>query len=61
MPQLVSNDSIEDEDEKERIEDQHFQTVYGKWKGANAKDTDITYKVIPKFYFKVKFIIFLFI
>ncbi|XP_011494635.1 PREDICTED: serine/threonine-protein phosphatase 2A regulatory subunit B'' subunit gamma-like [Ceratosolen solmsi marchali] len=49
----LSNDPAEDENEMERREDQHFQAVYGKWKGADAKDTDITYKVIPKFYFKI--------
>ena len=34
-------------------EDEHFQKVYENWKGTKTKNKDITYKVIPKFYFKV--------
>lgn len=30
-----------------------FQKIYKQWKGTKAEDKDLTYKVIPKFYFKV--------
>lgn len=40
--------------ENERKEDEYFQKMYEQWKGVKAKDNvDSTYKVIPKFYFKV--------
>lgn len=40
-------------EENEKKEDEYFQKIYEQWKGAKAKDKDLTYKVIPKFYFKV--------
>lgn len=39
--------------ENERRENEYFQKMYEQWKGVKAKDNDSTYKVIPKFYFKV--------
>lgn len=39
--------------EIEKIEDEYFKKMYEQWKGVKAKDNDATYKVIPKFYFKV--------
>lgn len=39
-------------EENERREDECFQKMYQQWKGVRAKE-DSTYKVIPKFYFKV--------
>lgn len=39
--------------ENERKEDKYFQKMYEQWKGVKAKDSDSTYKIIPKFYFKV--------
>lgn len=41
-------------EENDRQEDDKFQKVYKKWKGTDVKDKDVTYKVIPKFYFKVR-------
>lgn len=41
------------QEESEKIEDEYFQEIYDQWKGTKAKDKDLTYKVIPKFYFKV--------
>lgn len=38
--------------EAEKREDEYFQKMYQQWKGVKEKD-DSTYKVIPKFYFKV--------
>lgn len=46
-------DNIEPQ-ESEKYEEQHFQTVYKQWKGTKAQDSDVTYKIIPKFYFKVR-------
>jgi hypothetical protein len=41
-------------EDNERKEDEYFQKMYQQWKGVKAKDNvDSTYKVIPKFYFKV--------
>lgn len=40
-------------EENEKKEDEYFQKIYEQWKGAKAKNKDLTYKVIPKFYFKV--------
>lgn len=40
-------------EKNEQKEDEYFQKIYEQWKGAKAKDKDLTYKVIPKFYFKV--------
>ncbi|XP_066591199.1 serine/threonine-protein phosphatase 2A regulatory subunit B'' subunit gamma-like [Prorops nasuta] len=34
-------------------EDKYFQDTYNNWKGCKAKDKDFTYKIIPKFYFKL--------
>lgn len=42
----------ENSEEFEKKEDEYFQKMYQQWKGVKAKD-DSTYKVIPKFYFKV--------
>ncbi|XP_033208559.1 serine/threonine-protein phosphatase 2A regulatory subunit B'' subunit gamma-like isoform X2 [Belonocnema kinseyi] len=47
------NKSEEKAKENEKKEDEHFQYVYAKWKGTNMKDKDPTYRVIPKFYFKL--------
>lgn len=49
---LLTADENSQEDEK--MEDEYFQKMYQQWKGVKAKD-DSTYKVIPKFYFKVLF------
>lgn len=49
----VANDATASAEEKEKQEDEYFRKVYAEWKGVDAKDTDNTYKVIPKFYFKV--------
>lgn len=49
----VSEDPAESAEDKEKKEDEHFKKVYRQWKGINEKDKDDTYKVIPKFYFKV--------
>lgn len=40
-------------EENEKKEDEYFRKMYDQWKGMKAKDNDSTYKVIPKFYFKV--------
>ena len=58
LPIITRFNSVSAEDsqsslEKEKQEDEHFQKVYEKWKGIDTKITDQTYKVIPKFYFKV--------
>lgn len=42
----------ENSQEDEKKEDEYFQKMYQQWKGVKAKN-DSTYKVIPKFYFKV--------
>lgn len=34
-------------------EDEYFKKFYNQWKGTKATDKDHSYKVIPKFYFKV--------
>lgn len=47
---FVAEEQLE---ENEKKEDEYFQKIYEKWKGTKAKDKDLTYKVIPKFYFKV--------
>ncbi|XP_015592410.1 serine/threonine-protein phosphatase 2A regulatory subunit B'' subunit gamma isoform X3 [Cephus cinctus] len=39
--------------EIENKEDKYFQKAYEEWKGLRAEDKDATYKVIPKFYFKL--------
>lgn len=44
--------TAENSQEDEKREDEYFQKMYQQWKGVKAKD-DSTYKVIPKFYFKV--------
>lgn len=49
---LVVEEKLEGNEQKE---DQYFQKIYEQWKGAKAKDKDVTYKVIPKFYFKVMY------
>ncbi|XP_044727195.1 serine/threonine-protein phosphatase 2A regulatory subunit B'' subunit gamma-like [Chrysoperla carnea] len=36
-----------------KIEDEQFQKLYKNWKGTLPEDVDETYKVIPKFYFKL--------
>lgn len=44
----------ENYEDNEKKEDEYFQKIYQQWKGVKAKDNvDSTYKVIPKFYFKV--------
>jgi len=40
-------------EEIEKDEDEYFQKMYQQWKGIKDKDNDPTYKIIPKFYFKV--------
>ncbi|RLU27401.1 hypothetical protein DMN91_001205 [Ooceraea biroi] len=40
-------------EESEKSEDEYFQKIYQQWKGIKAKNDDSTYKVIPKFYFKL--------
>jgi len=40
-------------EEIEKDEDEYFQKMYQQWKGMKDKDNDPTYKIIPKFYFKV--------
>lgn len=45
----------ENSEQDERREDEYFQKMYQQWKGVKAKD-DSTYKVIPKFYFKVLYL-----
>lgn len=47
---VTADENSQEEDEKR--EDEYFQKMYQQWKGMKAKD-DSTYKVIPKFYFKV--------
>lgn len=47
---FIAEASVE---QNEHQEDKYFQKIYEQWKGAKATDKDITYKVIPKFYFKV--------
>ncbi|KAG8041784.1 hypothetical protein G9C98_007088 [Cotesia typhae] len=42
-----------DSAEIEKEEDKYFQSFYRQWKGTTAEDNDATYKVIPKFYFKL--------
>ncbi|XP_076622362.1 serine/threonine-protein phosphatase 2A regulatory subunit B'' subunit gamma-like isoform X2 [Colletes latitarsis] len=49
----VVNKSEEKLEKNEQKEDQYFKKIYEQWKGAKAKDKDLTYKVIPKFYFKL--------
>ncbi|KAK0178320.1 hypothetical protein PV328_002280 [Microctonus aethiopoides] len=39
--------------EIEKEEEKNFETFYREWKGSKAEDNDTTYKVIPKFYFKL--------
>ncbi|XP_072754292.1 serine/threonine-protein phosphatase 2A regulatory subunit B'' subunit gamma-like [Anoplolepis gracilipes] len=39
--------------QNEEKEDKYFQSMYQQWKGVKAKDNDNTYKIIPKFYFKL--------
>ncbi|XP_014204516.1 serine/threonine-protein phosphatase 2A regulatory subunit B'' subunit gamma [Copidosoma floridanum] len=41
------------EEDNEKIEDEYFQKFYKDWKGADPKEENETYKVIPKFYFKI--------
>ncbi|XP_014484205.1 PREDICTED: serine/threonine-protein phosphatase 2A regulatory subunit B'' subunit gamma-like isoform X2 [Dinoponera quadriceps] len=48
-----ANKLDENSAENERREDTYFQKMYEQWKGVKAKDNDSTYKVIPKFYFKL--------
>lgn len=44
----------ENSEDNEKREDEYFQKMYQQWKGVKAKtNVDSTYKVIPKFYFKV--------
>lgn len=40
-------------EENEKNEDEYFERMYQQSKGIKAKNNDSTYKVIPKFYFKV--------
>lgn len=40
-------------EENEKKEDKYFRRIYQQWKGAKARDNDATYKIIPKFYFKL--------
>ncbi|KAF7998211.1 hypothetical protein HCN44_009609 [Aphidius gifuensis] len=37
----------------EKQEENYFNEYYKKWKGTKAEDNDFTYKIIPKFYFKL--------
>lgn len=44
----------ENSEDNEKKEDEYFEKIYQQSKGVKAKDNvDSTYKVIPKFYFKV--------
>ncbi|XP_017761965.1 PREDICTED: actin-binding protein anillin-like [Eufriesea mexicana] len=49
----TTNKSEVKSEDNEKREDEYFQKIYEQWKGAKAKDKDLTYKVIPKFYFKL--------
>lgn len=51
LRRAVAADENSQKDEKR--EDEYFQKMYQQWKGVKAKDDSQTYKVIPKFYFKV--------
>lgn len=53
MRHTITADVNSQEDEKK--EDEYFQKMYQQWKGVKTKN-DCTYKVIPKFYFKVLFV-----
>lgn len=46
---IVSGDENSQTEEKE---DEYFKKMYQQWKGVKARDND-TYKIIPKFYFKL--------
>lgn len=47
---VAAADSVDNE----RREDEYFRKMYEEWKDVKAfKDSDSTYRVIPKFYFKV--------
>lgn len=52
---FIANKQIQ---ENEMKEDKHFQEMYEQWKGVKTKDNDVTYKIIPKFYFKVYYLYF---
>lgn len=51
--QKAAEEKKPDPEEVEKKEEKYFDEFYQKWKGTKAEDNDFTYKIIPKFYFKV--------
>lgn len=54
---LLDNDETVQctKENQDTIEDKYFQKFLKEWKGVDPKEEeDETYKVIPKFYYKVR-------